>query len=66
MAEEKVKKAKKEKIPKQPMPEQDPAVRAKNFDEVPTGQSPETAMKEAERCLQCKKPLCVAGCPVEI
>ncbi len=66
MAEEKVKKAKKEKIPKQPMPEQDPAVRAKNFDEVPTGQSPETAMKEAERCLQCKKPACVAGCPVEV
>ena len=66
MAEEKVKKAKKEKIPKQPMPEQDPAVRAKNFDEVPTGQSPETAIKEAERCLQCKKPACVAGCPVEV
>ncbi|MBW2249447.1 MAG: NADPH-dependent glutamate synthase [Deltaproteobacteria bacterium] len=66
MAEEKVKKAKKEKIPRQSMPEQAPDVRAKNFDEVPTGQSPEVAIKEAERCLQCKKPACVDGCPVEI
>ena len=66
MAEEKVKKAKKEKIPRQSMPEQAPDVRAKNFDEVPTGQSPEVAIKEAERCLQCKKPACVDGCPVEV
>jgi len=66
MAEEKVKKAKKEKIPRQSMPEQAPDVRAKNFDEVPTGQSPEVAIKEAERCLECKKPACVDGCPVEI
>ncbi len=49
------KKAKKEKIPRQPMPEQAPDVRNKNFDEVPFGLSPESAMKEAERCLQCKK-----------
>jgi len=48
------------------MPEQAPEIRAKNFDEVPTGQSPETAIKEAERCLQCKKPACVDGCPVGI
>lgn len=48
------------------MPEQEPAVRAKNFDEVPYGYSPETAVKEAERCLQCKKPACVTGCPVGI
>ena len=60
------KKAKKEKIPRQIMPEQPPKVRAKNFEEVPLGQSPEVAMKEAKRCLQCKKPACVAGCPVEI
>jgi glutamate synthase (NADPH/NADH) small chain len=60
------KKAKKEKIPRQAMPEQEPAVRAKNFDEVPVGQSPETAMKEAARCLQCKNPACVQGCPVEV
>ncbi len=60
------KKNKKEKIPRQPMPEQAPDIRAKNFEEVPTGQSPETAMKEAQRCLQCKKPACVAGCPVAV
>ncbi|MCP4352963.1 MAG: NADPH-dependent glutamate synthase [Desulfobacterales bacterium] len=64
MAEEK--KPKKEKIPRQPMPEQEPDVRKRNFDEVPFGYSPETAMKEAERCLQCKKPACIEGCPVEV
>ncbi len=48
------------------MPEQEPKVRAKNFKEVPFGYSPETAMREAQRCLQCKKPACVAGCPVGI
>jgi len=59
-------KDKKEKIPRQPMPEQEPEPRSKNFDEVPLGYTPELAMKEAERCLQCKKPSCVQGCPVEI
>ncbi len=59
-------KPKKEKIPRQPMPEQEPKVRARNFDEVPLGYSEETAMKEAGRCLQCKNPTCVTGCPVEI
>ncbi|MFP4226167.1 MAG: NADPH-dependent glutamate synthase [Desulfobacterales bacterium] len=58
--------AKKEKTPRQPMPEQAPEVRRRNFDEVPTGYSAETAMTEAQRCLQCKKPACVSGCPVEI
>jgi len=48
------------------MREQEPAVRAKNFDEVPLGYSPEEAMQEASRCLQCKKPLCVEGCPVNV
>ncbi|MFZ5569355.1 MAG: NADPH-dependent glutamate synthase [Thermodesulfobacteriota bacterium] len=57
---------KKEKTPRQPMPEQDPKVRARNFEEVPYGYSPETAMKEAERCLQCKNPACVNGCPVGV
>lgn len=66
MAEEGTKKVKKEKIPRQPMSEQAPEVRAKNFDEVPFGLSREAAIKEAERCLQCKKPSCVAGCPVEV
>ncbi len=66
MAEEKAKKEKKEIISRQPMPEQKPEVRARNFDEVPTGQSPETAIREAQRCMECKKPSCVEGCPVEI
>ena len=60
------KKNKKEKVARQPMPEQEPAVRAKNFEEVPLGQSLETAMLEASRCIQCKKPACVDGCPVGV
>lgn len=48
------------------MPEQDAKVRATNFEEVNLGYSEEDALREAERCLICKKPLCVAGCPVEI
>jgi len=59
-------KEKKEKIPRQPMPEQDPMERRKNYREVPHGYSPETAMREASRCLQCKNPACRNGCPVEI
>ena len=57
---------KKEKIPRQPMPEQEPQVRKRNFEEVPFGLTAELAMKEAERCLQCKKPSCIEGCPVAI
>ena len=57
---------KKEKVPRQPMTEQAPEVRRHNFDEVPLGYSAETAVLEASRCLQCKKPSCVTGCPVEI
>lgn len=60
------KEPKMEKISRQPMPEQKPEIRRRNFLEVPMGYSPETAMKEAERCLQCKKPGCVAGCPVQV
>jgi len=48
------------------MPEQPPDVRRKNFEEVPYGLTPELAQKEAERCIQCKDPRCVKGCPVEI
>ncbi len=68
MAEEKKKKKEKKKIipEKYPMPEQEPDVRVKNFDEVPFGYDVETAKLEAERCLQCPKPFCVEGCPVEI
>jgi len=61
-----VEKKEKQKIPKQKMPEQDPKVRAKNFKEVPFGYPPEIAQLEASRCLQCKKPKCIEGCPVEI
>jgi len=58
--------AKKKKIPRVSMPEQEPQVRARNFQEVPLGLTPEMAMEEAGRCLQCKKPACIQGCPVEI
>ncbi len=51
---------------KNEMPAQDPKVRARNFDEVALGYTAELAMDEAARCLQCKKPVCVAGCPVNI
>jgi len=59
-------KEKKEKLPRQKMPEQDPKVRIHNYNEVPFGYSEETAMKEASRCLQCKKPGCRGGCPVGV
>jgi glutamate synthase (NADPH/NADH) small chain len=51
---------------KYPMPEQDSKKRIKNFNEVPFGYDPETAIEEAKRCLQCKNRPCVDGCPVEI
>jgi glutamate synthase (NADPH/NADH) small chain len=57
--------AKKKIIPaKMPMPEQPAAERIYNFDEVPYGYTPEQAVAEAERCLQCKRAGCVEGCPV--
>ncbi|MBM4331081.1 MAG: NADPH-dependent glutamate synthase [Deltaproteobacteria bacterium] len=59
-------KKKRTQISRQKMPEQDPKVRAKNFDEVPFGYTPELAKLEASRCLQCKKPTCIDGCPVSI
>lgn len=52
--------------PRTPMPQQDPAVRASNFKEVALGYTEEMARKEAGRCLQCKNPLCVQGCPVNV
>ena len=48
------------------MPRQDPKVRATNFNEVALGYSQEQAIKEAGRCIQCKKRNCTAGCPVEV
>ena len=56
----------KKTILRQEMPRQDPKARGRNFDEVALGYTEEMALLEAERCLQCKKPRCVSGCPVEI
>ncbi|MBQ3404446.1 MAG: NADPH-dependent glutamate synthase [Oscillospiraceae bacterium] len=51
---------------KTPMPEQDPEVRNSNFEEVAMGYTAEMAINEAKRCVQCRKPRCVMGCPVNI
>ncbi|WP_196598723.1 NADPH-dependent glutamate synthase [Pectinatus frisingensis] len=48
------------------MPEQDPKVRAHNFDEVALGYDEETAIAEASRCLTCPNPRCIKGCPVQV
>ncbi len=53
-------------LKKNEMPHQAPQVRARNFDEVALGYTPEQAMSEADRCLGCKNRSCVAGCPVRI
>ena len=53
-------------IPVQEMPELDATYRARSLDEVATGFTPEMAQLEAIRCLQCKRPACVEGCPVHI
>ena len=64
MAEDKPKpKVKKKAVP---MPKQKPEVRRHNFNEVALGYTEEQAIEEANRCLQCPKPQCVPGCPVEI
>lgn len=54
------------KIPRQEMPAQDQKLRTANYQEVPYGYTSELALLEAGRCLQCKKPKCVDGCPVNI
>ena len=51
---------------KVPVREQDPKVRATNFEEVCLGYNKEEAMEEATRCLNCKNARCVQGCPVSI
>ncbi len=53
-------------IERQPMPEQEPRVRIRNFKEVNLGYTLELARAEARRCLDCGQPGCVAGCPVAI
>ncbi len=61
-------KPKKPKIQKEvtPMPKQKPEIRRRNFNEVALGYTEEQVIAEASRCLQCPKPQCVQGCPVEI
>ncbi|CUN73711.1 NADPH-dependent glutamate synthase [Clostridium disporicum] len=55
-----------DRMKRTPVTEQAPEVRAKNFDEVCLGYDEERAIKEANRCLGCKNPKCVEGCPVSI
>ena len=57
---------KKQRPPRQKMPEQSASERVRNFNEVPYGYTAELAQLEATRCLQCKKPACVPGCPVAV
>ena len=57
---------KKPKVPRQKMPEQLPEDRRRNFEEVPYGYTEELAVTEALRCIKCKKPKCIEGCPVNI
>ena len=53
-------------LTKTPMPEQEPQVRARNFKEVALGYTAEMAIEEAGRCLGCRNPKCVEGCPVNV
>ncbi len=61
-----LKPAERMKIKRHEMPNQDEHVRSCNFEEVALGYTLETAKEEAERCLQCKDPKCVQGCPVGV
>jgi glutamate synthase (NADPH/NADH) small chain len=63
MAEAKQRKPPTKKVP---MREQDPAKRRRNFDEVALGYSEKEALAEAAKCLQCRNPKCISGCPVEV
>ena len=54
------------KIPRVPVREQDPAVRATNFEEVCYGYNGDEAVLEATRCLHCRNPRCVSACPVSV
>ena len=54
------------RIPRVPVREQDPQIRARNFKEVCLGYTDEEAMLEARRCLNCKRPACMTACPVSV
>jgi glutamate synthase (NADPH) small chain len=62
----KEKKLKRKKVDRVSMPQQDPLKRNKNFNEVALGYSEKDALLEASRCIQCKNPTCIEGCPVGI
>ncbi len=66
MSKDKPKRERKPPTKKVPMPEQDPMERIRNFEEVALGYDAEQAIAEAEKCLQCRNPRCVSGCPVEV
>jgi len=68
MSEEKLKKKRERKPPtkKIPMAEQDAKERSTNFDEVALGYTKEEAMAEAAKCMACRNPKCIEGCPVEV
>ena len=53
-------------LKKVPMPEQDPQVRNRNFEEVATGYTEDMAVEEAQRCLHCNHKPCMKGCPVNV
>jgi len=57
---------KKQMAPREPMPKQEVKERVRNFNEVALGYTEDQARREAERCIQCPKPLCIKGCPVDI
>jgi len=65
-AESKPKKERKPPTKKVPMPEQDAKKRAHNFNEVALGYTAKQAVEEAEKCMQCRNPKCISGCPVEV
>jgi len=66
VADQKIDKKDRMKIPRTSMPEQNPKDRIRNFYEVPRGLSEEMAITEAQRCIECAKAPCVSGCPVEV
>ena len=57
---------KKTKIPRTPAPDRNPEERRHDFKEVSLGYTPAMARLEASRCIQCKKPKCILGCPVRV